>query len=238
MPDAQATLLARLSAVVALGGLGMETVSYGSENDGELFVNLVVLSGDGRLPEKSRSAMRGRTDAVTFPFRGTSDQVNPEIAPSPDVVCLVGLRNPDAVGTTVMPMVEALPNLTAQQIHELKQPQFDIRAQKTFIPGMQLVLGEEQGVEGGEILREVDDQTWVRYSHSSVLTEGLPPAAAAANAAFAAACHQCATAVTIEPSDILLVSNRLALHGRNEVGGEPGGESRWLLRTYGLDTTG
>ncbi|WP_052319378.1 TauD/TfdA family dioxygenase [Burkholderia sp. A9] len=239
VPDAEGTLIARVSAVVAMGALGMETVSYGSENDGELFVNLVVFPGEGRIADKSKGAMRGHTDAVTFPFRGQLDVSNPDIAPSPDFVCLSGLRNPDGVRTTVMPISDVLAGLSAEHIDELKKQQFDIRSQKTFIPGMNLILGKEHGVDEGEILLDVGGETWVRYSHSSILVdEDEQPAAAEANAAFAAACLQHCTSVVVEPGDILLVNNRLALHGRSDVGGEPGGESRWILRTYGLDTTG
>lgn len=238
VPDAEGTLVARVSAVVAMGALGMETVSYGSENDGALFVNLVVIAGEGRIADKSKGAMRGHTDAVTFPFRGQLDACNSDIAPSPDFVCLSGLRNPDGVRTTVVPMSDVLAALSAEHVDELKKQQFDIRSQKTFIPGMNLILGSEHGIDGGEILLDVGGETWVRYSHSSIrVDEDEKPAAAEANAAFAAACLQHCTSVVVEPGDILLVNNRLALHGRGDVGGEAGGESRWILRTYGLDTT-
>lgn len=237
--DTDGTLLARISTVVAVGALGMETVSYGSENNGELFVNLVVLSGEGRNADKSKGSMRGHTDAVTFPFRGQLDVSNPDIAPSPDFVCLSGLRNPDDVRTTIMPMSEVLADLSGEQLEELKKQQFDIRSQSTFIPGMKLILGSEHGIDDAEILLDVGDETWVRYSHSSIAVDSAEqPAAAAANAAFAAACLQHCTSVVVEPGDILLVNNRLALHGRSDVGGEPGGESRWILRSYGLDTAG
>nr|WP_240161135.1 TauD/TfdA family dioxygenase [Burkholderia sp. Ax-1719] len=104
---------------------------------------------------------------------------------------------------------------------------------------MKLILGEEHGVDDAEILLDVGNETWVRYSHSSISVDtDEQPAAAAANDAFAAACHQHCKSVVVEPGDILLVNNRLALHGRSDVGGEPGGESRWILRSYGLDTTG
>ncbi|MBF0825955.1 TauD/TfdA family dioxygenase, partial [Enterococcus faecalis] len=54
---------------------------------------------------------------------------------------------------------------------------------------------------------------------------------------FATACGEIAKPVAIEPGDVLLVNNRLCLHGRAEVGGDIGGHSRWLLRTYALNTT-
>ncbi|MCY1383429.1 hypothetical protein D9M69_715540 [compost metagenome] len=49
-------------------------------------------------------------------------------------------------------------------------------------------------------------------------------------------CREMMRSVVVKPGDILLVNNRIGLHGRSEVGGEAGGESRWLLRTYGLET--
>lgn len=85
-------------------------------------------------------------------------------------------------------------------------------------------------------LFDVNGQTWVRFSHSSAGVDDKDGPAAAAIEAFENACKQCAAAVTVAPGDVLLVNNRLALHGRSTVGGEPGGQSRWLLRSYGLVT--
>lgn len=237
LPDAEGTLLARASSIAAIATLGLDTVSYGSENDGELFVNLVIIPGDGYVPEKSRSSMHGHTDAVSFPVRGQFDSEEVRIAPSPDFVCLSGLRNPTNAETTVMPLSQILPQLTEGQIAELKKPQFIIRAQGTFRDGTQRILGEEHLVDGGELLFDVNGQLWVRFSHSSA---GADDEGAAADAveAFANACKTCATGIAIVAGDILLVNNRIGLHGRTTVDGEAGGESRWLLRTYGLDTSG
>jgi alpha-ketoglutarate-dependent taurine dioxygenase len=55
---------------------------------------------------------------------------------------------------------------------------------------------------------------------------------------FEAACKACAEAYPLAPGDVILVNNRICLHGRAEVGEEHGAKSRWLLRTYGLDTNG
>jgi alpha-ketoglutarate-dependent taurine dioxygenase len=48
----------------------------------------------------------------------------------------------------------------------------------------------------------------------------------------------CAIPVALAPGDIAIVNNRIGLHGRTKVGEEFGGNSRWMLRTYGLDTSG
>ncbi|WP_377157877.1 hypothetical protein ACFJIX_03855 [Roseateles sp. UC29_93] len=55
---------------------------------------------------------------------------------------------------------------------------------------------------------------------------------------FAIACNSVSQEVVVKPGDVLVVSNRMGLHGRGEPGGDFGGQTRWLLRTYGLDTAG
>ncbi|MEC5407092.1 TauD/TfdA family dioxygenase [Paraburkholderia sp. MPAMCS5] len=238
IPPAEGTLLARVSSIAAVAAVGLEAVSYGSENRGELFVNLAVMPGEGVYADKSRKSMKGHTDAVSFPVRGTHDALRNELAPSPDFVCLAGLRNPDGVHTTVMPLADVLAKLRPEDILELKKPQFIIRSQATFREGMLKILGEEHIVDGGEFLFEVNGQTWVRFSHSSAGVDDEEGPGAAAIEAFVNACRDSTSAVQVAPGDVLLVNNRLALHGRSAVGGEPGGQSRWILRSYGLVTAG
>lgn len=238
VPEAEGTLLAQATSIASLATLGLDPVSYGSENNGELFVNLVLMPGEGLYADKSRKGMKGHTDAVSFPVRGRVDEARQALAPSPDFVCLSGVRNPDAVRTTVMPLGDVLAKLESTQIAELKKPQFIIRSQGTFREGMKSILGEEHVVDGGGFLFDIDGQTWVRYSHSSAGVDDEDGPAAKAVAAFENACKESAKEVIVASGDILLVNNRLGLHGRTLVAGEPGGQSRWLLRTYGLVTEG
>lgn len=237
VPDATGTYAGRAAAIAALAFLSMETVSYGSENSGELFVSLTAIPGDGKFARKSQGKLRGHTDGVSFPFNGETDASNSRIAPSPDVVTLVGLRNPKSVPTTVMVLQDALDRMSAEDIHELKQPQFSIESQATFLEGMRDILGDVHTAIDEPVLKDEAIGTIVRFSHSSV--SATEPGGAAEKAAenFAKACSEVAKEVAIQPGDLLLVSNRLCLHGRGEVGGEVGGQSRWLLRTYGLDTS-
>jgi len=213
--------------------LGMETVSYGAENSGQLFVNLVAMPGQGKFAEKSVKGMRGHTDAVSFPFVGESDPIYTRIAPSPDVVTLLGFRNPNDVATTVMILDEVLAKLSPEDVLELKKPQFGIAAQVTFRQGTEATLGEVHTVNEAAVLKDVGGTTHVRYSHSSVTTVEDTPASAASER-FESACNQTTVHVTVRPGDVLVVSNRIALHGRGVVGGSPGGDSRWLVRTYGI----
>ena len=237
VPDAAGTYTGRAAAIAAQAFLGLETVSYGSENSGELFVSLTAIAGDGKFARKSQGGLRGHTDGVSFPFNGETDMSNARIAPSPDTVTLVGLRNPKSVPTTVMVLQDALGKLSQEDIYELKQAQFSIESQTTFLEGMRDILGDVHTAIDEPVLKDAVIGTIVRFSHSSV--SPTEPGGAAEKAAenFAKACSEVAQVVAIQPGDVLLVSNRLCLHGRGEVGDEIGGQSRWLLRTYGLDTS-
>ncbi len=237
VPNADGSISGCAAALAVHGFLGLETVSYGSENSGELFVNLVRISGGGRFARKSKEGLRGHTDAVSFPFRGKLDASNPRIAPSPDLVTLVGLRNPDEVPTTVMILSDVLAKLSPQDIAELKKNQYSFDSQATFIEGMKDIIGDVHTVIDEPVLVDAELGTIVRYSHSSVMPTETDGAAQAASESLEAACNEVALNVAILPGDVLIVSNRLCLHGRGVVGGDVGGESRWLLRTYGLNTS-
>ncbi|NML84299.1 TauD/TfdA family dioxygenase [Polaromonas sp.] len=237
VPDAGGTQMGRAAATAAHGFLGMETVSYGSENSGELFVSLTAIPGKGKYARKSQGGLRGHTDAVSFPFNGETDASNSRIAPSPDLVTLVGLRNPRAVPTTVMVLDEALDKLSPEDVHELKQGQFSIGSQTTFLEGMSDILGDVHTAIDEPVLKDAAFGTIVRFSHSNVFSTESGGAAETAAENFAKACGEVAKPVAIEPGDVLLVSNRRCLHGRGEVGDDIGGHSRWLLRTYALDTS-
>jgi L-asparagine oxygenase len=237
VPDGAGSVAGRAAVLAVHGFLRKETVSYGSENDGALFVNLVPLPGEGKFADKSKGRMRGHTDAVSFPFNGDVDVNDSRIAPSPDLVTLVGLRNPNAVPTTVMVLKDVLAMLSSADIAELKKNQYSIVAQATFIPGMKDVLGYVHTAIDEPVLKEAPPGTMVRYSHSSVQPTEEGGAAQTASDNLEAACYKAIISVVIEPGDVLVVSNRLCLHGRGVVGEGVGGEARWLLRTYGLDTS-
>lgn len=239
VPQCEGATFGMAAALATHVLLGLETVSYGSENDGQLFVNLVAMEGEGVLVDKSFAAMRGHTDAVLFPSKGKDDALNPRMAPSPDVVTLVGLRNPDEVPTTLMPLSLLLPHLSPQALAELKKPQFSVAAQRTFRQGIKKILGADYTALDACVIWEHEGVLCIRFSHSQVgAMDELAQGAQHALAELTQACQRGRSSVLVSPGDVLIVNNRLALHGRGAVGGAVGGESRWLLRTYGLDTTG
>lgn len=236
IPACATTVRARLATLALHGLLGMETVSYRSENDGGLFVNLVPMPGEGRFAEKSTKSMRGHTDACSFPFPGTEDPENSRIAPSPDFVTLAGLRNPNATATTVIPLMKALEGLTDDEREELYGHQFYIECQSTFAKGTKIALGHSHFVIDAQILKQQEASVWVRFSHSKVRPDENNEPAKMAIDRFAEACAQSQVSQIINPGSILLINNRIALHGRSELAKQTGGQTRWLLRSYGLSS--
>ena len=237
MSDADGSVAGRAAVLAVHGFLRKETISYGTENDGALFVNLVPMDREGKYGEKSKGSMRGHTDAVSFPFNGELDAIDPRIAPSPDLVTLVGLRNPDSVATTVMALADVLHKLSPSDIAELKKDQYSIVSQFTFIEGMKEILGDVHTAIDEPVLKDAPDGTMVRYSHSSVTPTDPEGVAKNASDNLEKACNEVVVPVVVDPGDVLVVSNRLCLHGRGLVGGAAGGQARWLLRTYALDTS-
>lgn len=239
IPEVEGTALARVTAIGCLAAINSATVSYGSENGGDLFVNLVVFPpGRGKFTEKSADKMSGHTDGVTFPLRGYRDPLNDRIAPSPDFVCLSALRNPKQVPTTVMPLDHLMERLSQEHIEELQKPQYIIGSQLTFRDGMIDILGDELDVDDAQLLFQMNGSWWIRFSHSTTQIADVGRKTAQASMdALKHACADCVIAVPLQPGDIALVNNRIALHGRTEPGPEHGGQTRWLLRTYGLDVS-
>ncbi len=237
VPEVEGTLIAQVTAVACLATINSAAVSYRSENEGDLFVNLVVFPPDrGAFADKSAGKMSGHTDGVSFPVRGHRDPENDRIAPSPDFVCLSALRNPNQVPTMVMPLDQLMELLSKEHIDELQKPQYIIGSQLTFREGMKKILGEDLIIDNAPLLFAINGSWWIRFSHSSTqIAETDKKSAQEAMDALKNACADCAIPVSLAPGDIALVNNRIALHGRSEVGKDYGGQTRWLLRTYGLD---
>ncbi|MDJ0388701.1 TauD/TfdA family dioxygenase [Roseomonas sp. E05] len=217
---------------------GARLVSYHSENDGAAFVNLVALpdqeAGAG-VAERSVAPMRGHTDGASLPFPSEFMAGGEEQSPAPDLLVLVGLRNPSGTMTRLTSVSSVLRTLTDEQYDALQGPWFDIKAQRTFVNGRTRV--------GAPLLSLVEPRhgNSMRFSHSSVrVSHDAPPLAREALDAFSAALPGLYTDVVVGAGDICLVHNRQVIHGRAAPGPGVGGHTRWLLRTYGWmsDTTG
>ncbi|MCC8495797.1 TauD/TfdA family dioxygenase [Xanthomonas hortorum pv. gardneri] len=216
--------------------LQKSTISYRSENDGALFVNLVGMPGHGYSAEKSQKGLRGHTDAMSFPFPGDEDPNYENIAPSPDVVCLGALRNPDSVPTTIMPLASVIKDLDEATIEELMKHKYLVTCQDSFEKGTIAVFGRRHSLSEAAVIHLPSNAGyWVRFSHSKIVAPEKDLNAKNALEKFKLAASRYSKSIPLKPGDVLIVNNRRALHGRSEVGADTGGSSRWLIRTYGLE---
>lgn len=205
-------------------------ISYRCENDGAAFVNLVSMpvgAESVRLSEKSGSAMRGHTDAVSFPFPSEYSEGDNQHSPSPDLLILVCLKNPEGVPTNIALLEEILQELTDDEENALKELHYGVTSQRTFktdykrIPSALLSDREDQGLS-------------FRFSHSSVTTiDTAPEEAISALKKIQSTLPNIYMPLPLQPGDICILNNRTVVHGRGAPGNAFGGSTRWLLRTYG-----
>ncbi len=208
--------------------LGINLCSYAVENEGELFVHLVPTIGDSPQAKKSRGAMRGHTDGVVLPLPW---EVTPNdgLAPSPDLVILVGLRNSHHVATRLAPISAVIRKLAKTTLHILQEPLYDISPQISF-----RMPSDHVRERCPVIVRDQHEGYIIRFSHGNVSANSA--AGVAADVALVDLKDAISTSfenVVVKPGDILFVNNRTSLHGREEVMiGLT--KNRWLLRSYGL----
>jgi hypothetical protein len=230
-PKAPTTWWGPANTVAAFArALEIHLCSYRAENDGHLFVHLVPAAGDTESAQKSRKSMRGHTDASALPLPGEQSAYASVVGPSPDLVILVGIRNPAKVETKIAPLSVVMRKLSATTIEALKEPIFDFTPQSSFEMSSSYCHSRRP-----VILRDQYEGYMIRFSHSRVQPSvGAGDRAAKALAELKAALEGSFQPVTLQQGDVLFVNNRTALHGRANVGEAKGTQARWLLRVYGM----
>lgn len=148
---------------------------------------------------------------------------------SPDVIALACLRNPNDVGTTLLPVERILDNLPFSVIEQLLLPNFSASSQSSFdvvttIANVPVLVP----LEGGKMA--------IRYSRSKLV--GNTPQARSALQLLTDFLDrdEFGTTVSLQPGDILLMNNRTCLHRRVAIKNTAqfDGTDRWLIRIYGF----
>ena len=207
---------------------GLRAVSYLCENSGILISNLVAMEGEGRIPEKSRGDMRGHTDACSFPFTHEFDP-SQNVSPAPDFVILWCYRNPDKTPTCVAPLSKIVRALTDADFEQLQRPLYTIGSQRTFDTN-------HRQLAASIITTHPQFGLQIRFSHThaTLLEPEHHPGAEEALDNLFESVKACMDEVVLDAGSILFINNRTALHGRRKVGGEIGGNSRWIQRMYAM----
>lgn len=219
----------RSHAAAMLGYLklfGADAASFKDEMDGRLFHMVMPANNNKRSLLRSTKALNFHTEVVNGYFHEDKPLLGSSIAP--DVFALACLRNSQSVRTTILPLSKILNKIDIATIKQLLRPEYKASSQSSFDKNIQ--IGKVS-----VLVELTSGHLGIRYSNSKLV--GCTPTATAALGILREVISSFdeSHSVVLEPGDLLVLNNRLCLHGRGEVGTTStfNGADRWLLRLYG-----
>jgi len=187
-------------------------VSYKEECNGAMFQDIV--------PVKSLSKLQTSTSSDQ-PLEIHTEQAFSEQRPT--FISLACLRGDSNAVTYILPLETVLKHLSTEDIEYLKKPMWMCRVDTSFI------LGGAKDVLHGPmpILREpstiVFDQD---------LMSGIVPKADSMIQKIVDIYEKHKTSITLEAGDVLVLDNRIFLHGRSKFTPRYDGTDRFLIRCF------
>ncbi|MFK0044602.1 TauD/TfdA family dioxygenase [Streptomyces sp. NPDC090741] len=211
----QATLSAAVLTMVACG-LG-EPLAYLAEKSGALVQDVVPVPG--------QETFHGNAGSVPLSFH-TENGFHPH---PPDYVVFLCLRadHDRRAGMRIAGIRQALPLLTPADRQALFASEFLTTPPPSFGPD---AAATESGVKPRPVLSGAVEDPDIRMAQ--LVTTPLTPRAAAALAEFGRACEATARTLRLTPGDLVVIDNRVSVHGRTAFHPRYDGADRWLQRTY------
>ncbi|MFD3517605.1 TauD/TfdA family dioxygenase [Streptomyces sp. NPDC058657] len=197
-------------------GLG-EPLAYRAEKSGALVQDVVPVPG--------QETFHGNAGSVQLSFH-TENGFHPH---PPDYVVFLCLRadHDRTAGMRVAGIRRALPLLTPAERQTLFTPEFLTTPPPSF--GTAAAAGGA-AVEPRPVLSGSVEDPDIRMAQ--LVTTPLTPRATAALAAFGRACETTARTLRLSPGDLVVIDNRVTVHGRTAFRPRYDGADRWLQRTY------
>jgi L-asparagine oxygenase len=191
-----------------------QPVGYEPEHGGDIVQNLVPVQGTEtrQVSTSSKVELMFHTEAAFHPHR-------------PRYLLLICLRGDPHAVTTLSSIHEVLPHLSPEVRDTLFQPRFRTAVDESYLHGRQNVLGEPMPVLSGD--RELPTMVF-----DADLMVGTDEAADEALQALSRAVESHRTGVVLEPGDLLVVDNAVAVHGRSPYTPRFDGTDRWLQRSF------
>ncbi len=219
----RATVPAAVLTMVACG-LG-EPLAYLAEKSGALVQDVVPVPG--------QETFHGNAGSVLLSFH-TENGFHPH---PPDYVIFLCLRadHDRTAGMRVAGIREALPLLTPADRQALFAPEFITTPPPSFGPGPGPGPGPDAATvtpdaEPRPVLSGAPEDPDIRMAQ--LVTTPLTPRATAALAEFGRACEATARTLRLSPGDLVVIDNRVTVHGRTAFRPRYDGADRWLQRTY------
>lgn len=204
-----ATELLLLAVARVLG----QPAGFRQENGGRVVQNLVPTRAGAYRQVSTSSAvtLAWHTETAFHPHR-------------PRFLVLFCLRGDPSARTTLCSIREILPSLSLATRATLTQPLFRTAADESF--------GGSSSRHGALMPVLRGDSLAPQMVFDAELTIGTTPAAAAALTELIAAIEEHHTGVVLEPGDLLVIDNTVAVHGRSPFTPRFDGTDRWLQRTF------
>jgi hypothetical protein len=199
-----------LTVARALG----QPIGYLPEHGGDIVQNIVPTKGAATAQTSTSSAVElmYHTEAAFHPHR-------------PRYLLLLCLRGDPSAATTLSSIHEVARQLPLDVRATLFEPRFRTAADESYVGRRPTQLGLPIPVLSGD---------WDRPSmvFDADLMVGMDDEAEAALRCLADAVVACHTSTVLEPGDLLVVDNTIAVHGRTPFTPRFDGTDRWLQRTF------
>ncbi|WP_331769704.1 clavaminate synthase family protein (plasmid) [Embleya sp. NBC_00888] len=211
----RATVPAAVLTMVACG-LG-EPLAYRAEKSGALVQDVVPVPG--------QESFHGNAGSVPLSFH-TENGFHPH---PPDYVVFLCLRadHDRIAGMRVAGIRQALPLLTPAGRQALFAPEFITTPPPSFGPD---AAASGPDVEPRPVLSGAVEDPDIRMAQ--LVTTPLTSRATAALTEFGRACEATARTLRLTPGDLVIIDNRVTVHGRTAFHPRYDGADRWLQRTY------
>ncbi|MBS0849992.1 carbon starvation induced protein CsiD [Citrobacter sp. JGM124] len=205
---------------------GHSARSFMDEMNGRLCHMVMPARNNEKSFLRSTKKLGFHTEVVNGYFYEESPCIGKPV--SPEVFGLLGLRNPDGIATTLIPLERVLKSLTPDVISALMKPNFCAISQSSFdreiiikdVPVLKKLHGGGMGL---------------RYSRSKVMANNTEASEALHQLTDAINHSEHIEQVVLNPGDALILNNRTCVHGRGSITGTQkfDGMDRWLIRIYG-----
>lgn len=214
-PDAAVDkdLSTELTVLTVARRLG-QPVGYVPEHGGRIVQNIVPTQSDTdrQTSTSSRSNLMFHTETAFHPHR-------------PRYLLLLCLRGDPSAHTTLASVHDIMDHLSDDAVATLFEPRFRTAVDVSFLAGRPNELGPARPVITGTRAEPT-------FVFDADLTVGIDGAAEHALAAVRTAIEHVQTSVVLQPGDLLVVDNNVAVHGRSPFIARFDGADRWLQRAF------
>ena len=191
-----------------------QPVGYVPEHGGRIVQNIVPTQADAnsQTSTSSRSNLMFHTETAFHPHR-------------PRYLLLLCLRGDPAAHTTLVSVHDLIDRLPHNVVDVMLEPRFRTAVDVSFLDGRENVLGEARPLVTGTRAEPT-------FIFDADLTVGIDPESDEVVHRLRELIEEIKTSVVLEPGDLLVVDNNIAVHGRSPFAARFDGADRWLQRSF------